>query len=107
MYVYFSCDIGGPESRYRLLSFQSEGQPDFCCPEMRKQWGVNVDLGLHGFPRPENIGVSLCIGHLLQGCIPLCSVSRIMHCPWCGVAIRLREAASIFADDLDTLLEDF
>jgi hypothetical protein len=107
VYVYYSFEIGGPESRYRLLNFQGEGQPDFCCAEMRKQWGVSVDLALHGFPRPENIGVCLCVGHLLQGGIPLASVSRITRCPWCGVAIRLREAASIPGDDLNGLLEDF
>lgn len=89
MYIFCEVDVGGPEVRHRMTDYRAIEPADCCCNTMRSEWGRLIDVSCVGYPRPENLVVSINIDFSMAD-EAFTSALPIHYCPWCGVALTLQ-----------------
>jgi hypothetical protein len=75
-----------PRSGERYPRHVVQGEPEFCCDDVKYYWEDVVGLGVRGKPEPF-----LSVRHVLSDRGPLYDEVSIRFCPFCGAEIQAEE----------------
>jgi len=83
MQVTYCCHRGR-----RAVVYEQDGV-EFCCEDMRREWGILLGFGIHGNACTTSREVNLFGLHQYSTGKIIPSIMEIRYCPWCGEEIEL------------------
>lgn len=105
MRVPYWSEVGGPETRYAVVSYGVVEPLEPCCRGMENNWGHLIDLCCPGAKRTHNVRAGMLTN--VEVADATHSVfAPISHCPWCGAGIELVPTKTVPPSQASEFLSD-
>lgn len=73
----------------QVAVYEQTKPPAFCCEAMARQWGQLIGFGLKGYCRSTSREVNLYSMLEQVGHEPVCILTEICFCPFCGEPVEV------------------